>query len=167
MPQICFQARYFSICGNGHDPRKTEILHNGALWWPIKVVLGAKCTKTIFWTYLSCSKIQLGTTVATREFQCCSREPKILMSTKGNLWANDRARRNFWAAKVSPRGCISAVSAKNHLNWPSQHPFMPICSFVHCRVCPFAHMAACKKLNQGQRAPKKKIRDPMTKSPPR
>jgi len=30
IPHIYLQAGYFPVCGNGHDPRQTEIWHHGA-----------------------------------------------------------------------------------------------------------------------------------------
>ena len=54
---------------SGYTPVRTYALpdkrvnwHNWELRWPIEVILGANCTKTATWTYLSCSEVSSDTT---------------------------------------------------------------------------------------------------------
>jgi len=131
MAIVYFQATYFLIHWSGQDPRQTEIWGNWAQRWPTKVILGAKCTYKTSWTCLSCSKVQLGTIMATQEYKWSHVSRKSLISTTSNLWAHGRVWWNFWASKVSLSGCFSAVSTKNPLDWPSQLPF-----FTNLPVCP-------------------------------
>ena len=64
-----FSGKY---CTGGYTPVRTYALpdkrvnwHNWELRWPIEVILGANCTKTASWTYLSRSEVSSDTTTGT------------------------------------------------------------------------------------------------------
>ena len=99
---------------------KRVIWHNRALRWQIKAILGANCTNTTQWTYLSHPEVQLGMTMAVIYFQgqyfyICTKGHDRRQTEIGMTGPYNGPPRRFWvliALKYPPWPYLSCFKAQ-------------------------------------------------------